>query len=68
MKEHSLLTEIVNAFDEDIDPHSSVEKHFEIFTPPKSFDTPGITLAEEKILQSQEVSFIEISVDQGRSI
>ena len=32
--------------------------------PPKSFDTPGISLTEKKILQAQEVSFIEISVDQ----
>ena len=35
-----------------------------MFTPPDSFDTPEITLAEEKILQAQEGSFIEISVDQ----
>ena len=35
-----------------------------MFTPPDSFDTPEITLAEEEILQAQEGSFIEISVDQ----
>ena len=35
-----------------------------MFTPPKRFDTPKITLGEEKILQAQGVSFIEISVDQ----
>ena len=34
-------------------------KHFEVFTLPKSFDTPKITLAEEKILQAQEVTFIQ---------
>ena len=39
-------------------------KHFEVFTLPKSFDTLEITLAEEKILQAQEVTFIEISLDQ----
>ena len=35
-----------------------------MFTPPDSFHTPEITLAEEEILQAQEGSFIEISVDQ----
>ena len=35
-----------------------------MFTLPKSFDTLEITLAEEKILQAQEVTFIEISLDQ----
>ena len=35
-----------------------------MFTPPDSFDTPEITLAEEEILQAQEGSFTEISVDQ----
>ena len=35
-----------------------------MFTPPNSFDTPEITLAEEEILQAQRGSFIEISVDQ----
>lgn len=64
VKENSQLTEIVNTFDEDIDPNSSFEKYFEVFKPPKSFDTPEITLAEEKILQGQEVTFIEISLDQ----
>ena len=39
-------------------------KHFEVFTLPKSFDTPKLTIAEEKILQAQEVVFIEISLDQ----
>ena len=34
-------------------------KHFEVFTLPKSFDTPKITLAEEKILQAQKVTFIQ---------
>ena len=34
-------------------------KHFEVFTLPKSFDTLEITLAEEKILQAQEVTFIQ---------
>ena len=55
VNEHSLLTEIVNDFHEDIDPNSSFE-NCEVFTHPKSLDTP--------ILQAQEVSFIEISVDQ----
>ena len=35
-----------------------------MFTPPDSFDTPEITLAEEEILQAQEGSFTENSVDQ----
>ena len=35
-----------------------------MFTPPESFDTPEITLAEEEILQAQEGSFTENSVDQ----
>ena len=35
-----------------------------MFTPPDSFDTPEMSLAEEEILQAQEGSFIEISVDQ----
>jgi len=35
-----------------------------MFTPPNSFDTPEITLAEEEILQTQQGSYIEISVDQ----
>ena len=34
-------------------------KHFEVFTLPERFDTPKITLAEEKILQAQEVTFIQ---------
>ena len=55
VNEHSLLTEIVNDFHEDIDPNSSFE-NCEVFTHPKSLDTP--------ILQAQEVSFIVISVDQ----
>ena len=64
VNEHSLLTEIVNAFDEDIDPNSSFETCFEVFTHPKSLDTPKITSTVKKILQAQEVSLIEISVDQ----
>ena len=64
VRECSLLTEIVVAVDKDIDPNLTVETSFEVFTPPKSFDTPVITLTEKKILQAQEVSFIEISVDQ----
>ena len=64
VKEHSLLTEIVNAFDEDVDLNSFFDKCFDVFTPPESFDTSEITFAEEKILQAQGVSFIEISVDQ----
>ena len=64
VRECSLLTEIVVAVDKDIDPNLAVETSFEVFTPPKSFDTPVITLTEKKILQAQEVSFIEISVDQ----
>ena len=64
VNEHSLLTEIVNDFNEDIDPNLSFETCFEVFTPPKSLDTPETTLTEKKILQAQEVSFIEISVDQ----
>ena len=63
VNEYSLLTEIVNAFD-DIDPNSSFETCFEVFTHPKGLDTPEITSTEKKILQAQEVSFIEISVDQ----
>ena len=63
VNEHSLLTEIVNDFHEDIDPNSSFE-NCEVFTHPKSLDTPEITLTEKKILQAQEVSFTEISVDQ----
>ena len=31
-------------------------KHFEVFMLPKGFDTPKITLAEDKILQAQEVT------------
>ena len=61
---HSLLTKIVNDFDEDIEPNSPFETCFEVFTHPKSLDTPEITLTEKKILQAQEVVFIEISVDQ----
>ena len=34
VNEHSLLTEIVNDFDEDIDPNSSFEPCFEVFTHP----------------------------------
>ena len=34
VNEHSLLTEIVNDFDEDIDPNSSFETCFEVFTHP----------------------------------
>ena len=64
VRECSLLTEIVVAVDKDIDPNLTVETSFEVFTPPKSFYTPVITLTEKKILQAQEVSFIEISVDQ----
>ena len=64
MKEHSLLTDIVNDFDEDIDLNSSFETCFEVFTHPKSLDTPEITLTEKKILQVQEVSFIENSEHQ----
>ena len=63
VNEHSLLTEIVNDFDEDIDPNSYFETCFEVFTHPKSLDTPEITLTEKKMLQAQEVSFTEISVD-----
>ena len=63
VNEHSLLTEIVNDFHEDIDPNSPFE-NCEVFTDPKSLDTPEITLTEKKILQAQEVSFTEISVDQ----
>ena len=64
VNEHSLLTKIINDFDKDIDPNSPFETCFEFFTHPKSLDTPEITLTENKILQAQEVSFIEISVDQ----
>ena len=64
VNEHSLLTKIVNDFDEDIDPNSPFETCFEVFTHPKSLDSPEITLTEKKILQAQEVLFIEISVDQ----
>ena len=49
---------------EDVDRNSSFEICFEVFTHPKSLDTPEITLTEKKILQAQKVSFIEISVDQ----
>ena len=52
VNEHSLLTEIVNDFDEDIDPSSSFETCFEVFTDPKSLDTPEITSTEKKILQA----------------
>ena len=52
VKENHLVTEIVNAFDEDIDPNSSFETYFEVFSPSKSFDTPGLSLAEKKILQA----------------
>ena len=34
VNEHSLLTEIVNDFDEDIDPNSSFQPCFEVFTQP----------------------------------
>ena len=34
VNEHSLLTEIVNDFDEDIDPNSSFQPCFEVFTHP----------------------------------
>ena len=34
VKEHSLLTEIVDAFDEDVDPNSFFDKCFDVFTPP----------------------------------
>ena len=64
VNEHSLLTEIVNDFGEDIDPNSSFETCFEVLTHPKSLDTPEITSTKKKILQAQEVSFIKISVDQ----
>ena len=64
MNEHSLLTEIVNAFDEDIDPNSSFKTCFEVFIHPKSLDIPEITSTAKKILQAQEVSFVEISVDE----
>ena len=40
VKEHSLLTDIVNDFDKDIDLNSSFETCFEVFTHPKSLDTP----------------------------
>ena len=54
VNEHSLLTEIVNDFDEDIYPSSSFETCFEVFTHPKSLDTPEITSTglEKKILQA----------------
>ena len=64
VNEHSLLTKIVNDFDEDIDPNSPFETGFKVFTHPKSLDSPEITLTEKKILQAQEVLIIEISVDQ----
>ena len=64
VQECSLFTKIVVAVGKDIDPTLTVETSFEVFTPPKSFDNPGITLTEKKILQTQEVSFIDISVDQ----
>ena len=48
VNEHSLLTEIVNDFDEDIDPSSSFATCFEVFTHPKSLDTPEITSTERK--------------------
>ena len=64
VNEHSLLTEIANDFGEDIDPNSSFETCFEVFTHPKSLDTPEITSTKKKILQAQEVSFIKISEDQ----
>ena len=34
--------------------------------PPKHSETTKITLAEEQILRAQEVSFIEISIDQHK--
>ena len=64
VNEHSLPTKIVNDFEEDIDPNSPFETCFEVLTHPKSLDAPEITLTEKKILQAQEVLFIEISVDQ----
>ena len=53
VNEHSLLTEIVNDFHEDIDPNSPFE-NCEVFTDPKSLDTPEITSTglEKKILQA----------------
>ena len=48
VKEHSLLIEIVNDSDEDIHPYLSFETCFEIFTHPKSLDTPEITSTEKK--------------------
>ena len=48
VKEHSLLIEIVNDFHEDIHPNLSFETCFEIFTHPKSLDTPEITSTEKK--------------------
>ena len=40
VNEHSLLTEIVNDFDEDIDPNSSFEPCFEAFYTPLKFGYP----------------------------
>ena len=48
VKEHSLLIEIVNDFDEDIHPNLSFETCFEIFTHPKNLDIPEITSKEKK--------------------
>ena len=42
VNDHSLLTGIASGFDEEIDPNSSFETCFEVFTAPNSSNTPKL--------------------------
>ena len=59
VKEHSLLIEIVNDSDEDIHPYLSFETCFEIFTHPKSLDTPEITSTEKKYYRHKKCHLLK---------
>ena len=59
VNDHSLLTEIASGFDEEIDPNSSFETCFEVFTAPNSSNTPKVSLEEKNIIQTQGASFQE---------